>query len=151
MLDLVSCYSIVGCGIWLAGAARSDYGWLLSACCGTCSRPGVSRLLTIVGGVHDWSMVTCRERRKRWCARGASWALLGASTSPLNHMNVDALLDTLRRLEVETHQPHVRADHCKLGRLLHPNFFEVGRSGTLYCRDSVLAEFNDRPPSYKVW
>jgi hypothetical protein len=66
-------------------------------------------------------------------------------------MNATALLDTLRKLEVETHQPHVRADHRKLGRLLHPNFLEVGRSGALYSRDSVLAEFSDQPPPYGVW
>jgi hypothetical protein len=66
-------------------------------------------------------------------------------------MNVSPLLDTLRELEVEMHQPHVRADHRKLMQLLHPNFFEVGRSGTVYSRDSVLAEFSDHPQSYRVW
>jgi len=66
-------------------------------------------------------------------------------------MNVSALLDTLRKLEVETHQPHVRADPQELERLLHPNFFEVGRSGALYSRASVLAEFTNRPPLYRVW
>jgi len=44
-------------------------------------------------------------------------------------VNVSALLDTLRKLEVAMHQPHVRTDHRQLERLLHPNFFEVGRSG----------------------
>ena len=66
-------------------------------------------------------------------------------------MNVSALLDTLRKLEVETHQAHVRADPQELERLLHPNFFEVGRSGALYSRASVLAEFTNRPPLYRVW
>jgi hypothetical protein len=60
------------------------------------------------------------------------------------------LLDTLRELEVETHQPHVRADQRQLGRLLHPSFFEVGGSGLIYSRDSVLTEFSNRPPSYRV-
>ena len=63
----------------------------------------------------------------------------------------DVLLDTLRKLEVEMHQPHVRADHRKLTQLLHPKFFEVGRSGTVYSRDSVLAEFSNHPQSYRVW
>jgi len=63
----------------------------------------------------------------------------------------DMLLDTLRKLEVEMHQPQVRADDRKLGRLLHPDFFEVGRSGALYSRGSVLAEFSNQPPSYRVW
>jgi len=64
---------------------------------------------------------------------------------------VSALIDTLRELEVETHQPHVRADRRKLERFLHPDFFEVARSGDRYSRDSVLAEFSNHPPSYRVW
>ena len=40
--------------------------------------------LTIVGGVRERLVVTRRGRRKRLCARGAWWALLGGpSTSPL--------------------------------------------------------------------
>jgi len=66
-------------------------------------------------------------------------------------MNVSALLDILRNLEVETHQPHVRADQSKLARFLHPSFFEVGPSGIVYSRDSVLAEFMNHPPSFRVW
>ena len=66
-------------------------------------------------------------------------------------MSVSTLLDILRKLEVETHQPHVRADHSQLARILHPNFIEVGRSGIVYSRDSVLAEFMNHPPSYRVW
>jgi hypothetical protein len=66
-------------------------------------------------------------------------------------MNVTTLLDTLRKLEIETHQPQVRIDQRKLGRLLHPNFFEVGRSGVIYSRDSVLSEFSKHPPAYRVW
>lgn len=66
-------------------------------------------------------------------------------------MERSALLQTLRELEVETHQPRVRADRSRLERLLHPGFFEAGRSGTLYSRDSVLAEFTGQPPAYSVW
>jgi hypothetical protein len=66
-------------------------------------------------------------------------------------MNVSALLDTLRKLEVEMHRPHVRGDRHKLGRLLHSNFFEVGRSGIVYSRDSILSEFGNPPLSYTVW
>jgi len=61
------------------------------------------------------------------------------------------LLDTLQKLEVELHHPHLRGDHRKLMQLLHPNFFEVGRSGAVYSRDSVLAEFSNHPQSYRVW
>jgi hypothetical protein len=66
-------------------------------------------------------------------------------------MNVGALLQTLRELELETHRPQVRSDQGRLGRLLHPGFFEAGRCGALYSRDSVLAEFTDHPPAYRVW
>jgi len=66
-------------------------------------------------------------------------------------MNVSPLLDTLRKLEVEMHQPHVRADRQKLLQLLHPKFFEVGRSGTVYSRANVLAEFSNHAQSYRVW
>jgi hypothetical protein len=61
------------------------------------------------------------------------------------------LLETLRKLEVATHQPNVRADHHRLGQLLHPNFFEVGRSGAVYSRAGVLAEFSNQPQPYRVW
>jgi hypothetical protein len=62
-----------------------------------------------------------------------------------------ALLEMLRELEVETHQPQLRADRRRLARLLHPGFFEAGRSGTFYSRDSVLAEFTGHPPTCRVW
>jgi len=65
-------------------------------------------------------------------------------------MNASELLETLRRLELETHQPQVRSDRAALGRLLHPGFFEIGRSGGLYSRDAVLMEFSAQPPSYRV-
>lgn len=62
-----------------------------------------------------------------------------------------ALLKILRELELETHQPHVRADKLRLGRLLHPGFFEAGRSGAFYSREHVIAEFTGHPPAYDVW
>jgi hypothetical protein len=66
-------------------------------------------------------------------------------------MNATTLLDTLREVEVETHQPHVRADPVKLGQLLYPNFFEISRSGSTYSRDEVLAEFGGQPSPHRVW
>jgi len=57
--------------------------------------------------------------------------LLCTSSSSLGLMNVSALLEMLRKLEVATHQPQLRADRHALARLLHPNFFEVGRSGAV--------------------
>ena len=77
--------------------------------------------------------------------------LSDSSTSPLGRMTVTTLLDTLRKLEIETHQPQLRTDQHKLGRVLHPNFFEIGRTGVIHSRASVLAEFSNHPPSYRVW
>jgi RimJ/RimL family protein N-acetyltransferase len=42
-------------------------------------------------------------------------------------------------------------DPLKLGRLLHANFFEVGRSGIVYSRADVLAEFSSQRQPYAVW
>jgi hypothetical protein len=69
-------------------------------------------------------------------ARCSSNAILAES-----RINIDALLDTLRSLEIEMHQPHVRATRSKLAQLLHPSFFEVARSGVVYSRERGLAEF----------
>ena len=66
-------------------------------------------------------------------------------------MEPAGLLHTLRQLEVETHQSQVRADPVRLGELLHPDFFEIGRSGRSYSRSEVLAEFARQPPHYEVW
>jgi hypothetical protein len=45
----------------------------------------------------------------------------------------------------------VRSDRDELGRLLHPEFREFGRSGRIYERAEVLAEFAGRPQAYEVW
>ncbi len=51
----------------------------------------------------------------------------------------DALLDELRSLEVELHHPGVRCSRERLLQLLHPDFHEIGRSGTRYARDTIVA------------
>ena len=66
-------------------------------------------------------------------------------------MQDDALLQTLRSLEVEMHQPQVRSDRAKMEQLLHADFIEIGRSGTIYTRAEVLNEFAQDPPIYTVW
>lgn len=48
------------------------------------------------------------------------------------------LMDLLRRLEVELHHPGVRSSPERLEALLHPDFQEVGRSGTQYDRRTVI-------------
>jgi RimJ/RimL family protein N-acetyltransferase len=48
-------------------------------------------------------------------------------------------LEHLRSLEVELHHPGVRCDRQRLEQLLHPDFHEVGRSGAVYDRETVIA------------
>ena len=45
----------------------------------------------------------------------------------------------LRSLELELHQPAVRADAARLDQLLHADFVEVGRSGMVYSRASMFS------------
>ena len=49
------------------------------------------------------------------------------------------LLAHLRALEVELHHPAVRGDAARLDQLLHPEFVEYGRSGTVYSRADMFA------------
>jgi hypothetical protein len=44
----------------------------------------------------------------------------------------------LRGLELELHQPAVRADAARLDGLLHRDFTEFGRSGTVHSRASLF-------------
>ena len=50
----------------------------------------------------------------------------------------DELLEELCLLEVELHQQATRHDAARLRQLLHPDFVEVGRSGTRYVRDQMI-------------
>ncbi len=49
-----------------------------------------------------------------------------------------ALLSELAMLEAELHHPGVLCTRERLERLLHPDFHEVGRSGTRYTRQVVI-------------
>jgi hypothetical protein len=66
-------------------------------------------------------------------------------------VRLTTLLATLRALEVARHQPAVRGDRARLDALLHPAFREFGRSGAIYTRDAILAEFADEAPPYTIW
>ena len=66
-------------------------------------------------------------------------------------MEAASLLKTLQSLEMALHRPEVRSNRAELDRLLHPAFREFGRSGGIYERAEVLAEFADQPPAYAVW
>ena len=48
------------------------------------------------------------------------------------------LLTQLQGLEVELHHPGGRCSPQRLSELIHPDFSEVGRSGRIYDRDTVL-------------
>ena len=48
------------------------------------------------------------------------------------------LLQKLKALEVELHHPGVRCSRERLERLLHPDFHEVGRSGSAYTRETII-------------
>ena len=55
-------------------------------------------------------------------------------------MAEDALLSTLRNLEIALHQPEVRSDIVRIDALLHDSFSEFGRSGRRYSKADVLKE-----------
>jgi hypothetical protein len=55
-------------------------------------------------------------------------------------VNSDALLKTLTNLETELFDPHTRRNRARLEALLHPQFFEIGRSGRVHTRDDVLTQ-----------
>ena len=48
------------------------------------------------------------------------------------------LLAELTALETELHHPGATCTRARLERLLHPDFHEVGRSGTRYTRQTVI-------------
>lgn len=48
------------------------------------------------------------------------------------------ILKVTRGLELELHNPAVRADRRRLEALLHRDFVEIGRSGTRYSRSQLL-------------
>ena len=61
---------------------------------------------------------------------------------------MDDLLAELTALETELHHPGATCTRERLERLLHPDFHEVGRSGTRYTRQTVIDFLADRssPP-----
>jgi ribonuclease HI len=48
-------------------------------------------------------------------------------------------------LERELLDPHTRRDPGRVGRLLHPDFLEIGASGAVWDRDALLAELSRDP------
>jgi len=56
-------------------------------------------------------------------------------------VSADALLDAVKALEVELHQGTTRANRSRMDELLHADFIEFGRSGTVWTRQATLDEF----------
>ncbi|RZI80385.1 MAG: DUF4440 domain-containing protein [Rubrivivax sp.] len=61
---------------------------------------------------------------------------------------MEDLLATLVALEQELHHPGIPASPERLEALLHPAFFEVGKSGLRYSRQQVVAYLSQltQPP-----
>jgi hypothetical protein len=66
-------------------------------------------------------------------------------------MESNTLLAAIQALEVEIHQPDVRSDLSRLDQLLHPRFREFGRSGRIYTKAEMLAEFSQQLQTHEVW
>lgn len=66
-------------------------------------------------------------------------------------MTSPPLLEALRQLERELHQPRVRESRESLGAYLHPAFREFDRSGQVFTREEVLQEFQAKRMPYEVW
>jgi hypothetical protein len=63
----------------------------------------------------------------------------GDMSPPHNNLRV---LQELTNLEKELHQPETRRNRKRLETLTHPDFVELGRSGTRYSCADVLKEFD---------
>jgi hypothetical protein len=59
---------------------------------------------------------------------------------------MSTLLSELQALEVELHHPGVRRSRERLEQLLHPDFYEVGRSGRTYTRVTVIDHLAAQEP-----
>lgn len=62
----------------------------------------------------------------------------GAAIGRQGRGGADSLLRVLQALECELHHPGVRCSRSRLEQLLHPDFYEIGRSGRLYDRATVI-------------
>ncbi len=54
-------------------------------------------------------------------------------------------------LETSLHAPAVRADKAQLEKLLHADFFEIGRSGTSYYRSDIIEQLLSQKSHGTVW
>jgi len=66
-------------------------------------------------------------------------------------MNVSDLLQHLRGLEVELHQPFVRSDVDRLDQVLHDSFLEFGKSGVRLSKSDVLELLPLESRRSRIW
>ena len=60
-------------------------------------------------------------------------------------------MEKLKSLEIELHQQSIRKDVGRVAELLHPDFIEVGYSGTTYDFNSTIDSISDLPSTFVVW
>ena len=65
-------------------------------------------------------------------------------------MSPAELLKILTDLETELFAPDARRSRARLEALLHPAFFEIGRSGRVYARNDVLAELSKEQAPLRI-
>ena len=65
-------------------------------------------------------------------------------------MSENQLLDELRSLEVELHQPVCRSIADRLNAILHESFYEIGRSGRRWNKADILSELPTAKSNYKI-
>jgi hypothetical protein len=66
-------------------------------------------------------------------------------------MGHPGLLGALRELEITLHQADVRSDPAQLSALLHKQFWEISRTGTVWSREATLAEFAGDAKVHTGW
>jgi hypothetical protein len=59
-------------------------------------------------------------------------------------------LGTIYAVERELHQPATRGNPRRLDELLHPEFWEIGRSGAVYTRSQVLEALSNEKRSAAI-
>lgn len=60
------------------------------------------------------------------------------------------MLNELKSLEKELHDPYVRKNVARLGELLHDSFHEIGRSGEAYDKAQILSSL-EAEATHVVW
>lgn len=60
-------------------------------------------------------------------------------------------MEILRSFEIELHQPATRKDADRVAELLHPEFIEIGYSGTTWNFNSTLKNIGLVPPQFTIW